>query len=76
MVTNPIALQGLGARCDGRSLARGVTAAEARLILAVHNRLRQRLAGGRERRGRPGPQAAAVTLTTLGPQAHQPDYFE
>ena len=58
-------LQGPGPSCGGDLLGRGVTGSERELILHVHNRLRARLAAGRERRGRPGPQPAAANMRLM-----------
>ena len=55
-------LQGHGPECHGEPLRRGVSAEEQQIILDIHNRLRSRIATGKERRGKPGPQPGASNM--------------
>ena len=55
-------LQGHGPECHGGPLRRGVSAEEQQVILDIHNRLRSRIATGKERRGKPGPQPGASNM--------------
>jgi hypothetical protein len=41
------------------------TEAEKRIILDLHNQLRQKVASGKEKRGSPGPQPAAAFMPDL-----------
>ena len=58
-------LQGPGPACGSQLLGRGVTAEEREVILQTHNMLRARIASGRERRGRPGPQPPAANMKQM-----------
>ena len=60
-----ILMQGLGPACGGKSLRRGVTPEEQRIILDVHNKFRAKIARGEERRGRPGPQPGATNMKEM-----------
>ena len=57
--------QGLGKKCGGQSLKRGVSAKEQEIILDVHNVYRSQIAMGQERRGRPGPQPPAANMRQM-----------
>ena len=58
-------LQGPGPDCGTELLGRGVTPGEREVILHTHNTLRARVASGRERRGRPGPQPPAANMRLM-----------
>ena len=58
-------MQGSGPACNGQPLARGVTEAEMKTILEVHNRYRAKIARGEERRGSPGPQPPAANMKIM-----------
>ena len=57
-------LQGYGPKCS-KVLGSGVTAAEKAEIVRAHNEYRARLANGRERRGKPGPQPPAADMQQM-----------
>jgi len=57
--------QGSGPECNGEPIARGVTAAEIKAILDVHNRYRAKIARGEERRGSPGAQPPAANMKIM-----------
>ena len=57
--------QGFGPKCGGSVLSSGVSQAEKDEIVRVHNEFRSRLASGRERRGRPGPQPPATDMEQM-----------
>ena len=46
-------------------MSSGVSQAEKDEIVRVHNEFRSRLASGRERRGRPGPQPSATDMEQM-----------
>ncbi|XP_046998606.1 venom allergen 5-like [Schistocerca americana] len=56
--------QGYGSACH-KVVHSGTTGADATSVVEAHNRLRDRVAAGRERRGRPGPQPPAADMNTL-----------
>ena len=58
-------MQGSGPACNGQPLSRGVTEAEMKTILEVHNRYRAKIARGEERRGSPGPQPPAANMKIM-----------
>ena len=49
----------------GQVLSAGVTAADQKLIVDLHNQMRRRVAQGLERRGSPGPQPPAADMRQL-----------
>lgn len=58
--------QGLGPSCTGTlQLGRGVTEAEKRTIVGLHNKLRSTVASGQELRGAPGPQPPASDMLEM-----------
>ena len=58
-------VQGSGPACNGQPISRGVTEAELKTILEVHNRYRAKIARGEERRGSPGPQPPAANMKIM-----------
>jgi len=57
--------QGPGPACNGKPLARGITEQEKKEILDIHNKLRSKIATGKERRGKPGPQPGASNMKIM-----------
>ena len=60
-----IYLQGIGKKCGGQSLKRGVSTKEQEIILNIHNVYRSQIAMGQEGRGRPGPQPPAANMRQM-----------
>ena len=58
-------VQGLGKKCGGQSLKRGVSTKEQEIILNIHNVFRSQIAMGQEGRGRPGPQPSAANMRQM-----------
>ena len=58
-------LQGVGKSCSGGVLDRGVTKEEIMQIMETHNNFRAKIAQGKEKRGRPGPQPGAANMREL-----------
>jgi len=57
-------IQGLGPKCRN-SYEIGVPPADRKLIMHLHNSLRQLVATGGERRGRPGPQPQGANMREM-----------
>merc|ERR1719245_2448515 len=57
--------QGPGPACNGKPLARGITEQEKQEILDIQNKLRSKIATGKERRGKPGPQPGASNMKIM-----------
>ena len=56
--------QGYGPKCSS-VLGSGLTAAEKAQIVRAHNEYRAKLANGKERRGKPGPQPPAADMQQM-----------
>ncbi|KAF2352825.1 CAP domain [Trinorchestia longiramus] len=56
---------GIGPTCGQNVPARGVSGADAAVIVASHNRYRARVAQGQEVRGTPGPQPQAADMLEM-----------
>lgn len=57
--------KGPGPACNGKPLKQGITEKEKQEILDIHNKLRSKIATGKERRGKPGPQPGASNMKIM-----------
>ena len=64
-------MQGYGKKCS-KVLGSQLGAGEKEEIMRIHNELRAKLANGKERRGRPGPQPPAADMEQM---VGQVDFF-